>query len=345
MNKTHKTIIQVVVGVIISVVCLYFAFRGIDIKESIEIVKNINIKYFVISLILSVLIIALRGLRWECFIPLKKPIKKRTVVMATYIGYMANNILPAKLGEVARAYILGVKEDVSKSALIASVVTERLFDVITGGVILCLSAIFIPNLPQNVTYAAIALFVLSIVGFGVLIFLVWKREFAHKVFYKVFGILPKSIGDKLILFSCNFIDGIGFKNDPKHIFLIFFYTILYLIGQILTISTLMIAFDIKASPMIALFMFAVGGFGFAVPSAPSGIGPFEWALVFGLSLIGVDKTIAFPYALVYHMMGIVPIVIIGFIFLFMLGIDLKTATKGDNSTENNINNDSSTEQK
>ncbi|WP_304353229.1 lysylphosphatidylglycerol synthase transmembrane domain-containing protein [Brachyspira innocens] len=334
MNKTHKTIIQVIVGIVISIICLYFAFRGINIKESLEVVKNINVLYFVISLILSVVIISLRGLRWECFIPLKKHIKKRTVVMATYIGYMGNNILPAKLGEVARAYILGVKEDVSKSALIASVVTERLFDVITGGVILCLSVIFIPNLPQTVTYAAIALFVLSIVGFLVLIFLVWKRDFAHKVFHKVFGILPKNIGDKLILFSCNFIDGIGFKNDAKHIFLIFFYTILYLIGQILTISFLLMAFDIKASPIIALFMFAVGGFGFAVPSAPSGIGPFEWAIIFGLSLIGVDRTVAAPYALVYHMMGILPIVVIGFIFLFMLGVDLKTATKSDSNETN-----------
>ena len=168
----------------------------------------------------------------------------------------------------------------------------------------------------------------------VLIFLVWKRDFAHKVFHKVFGILPKNIGDKLILFSCNFIDGIGFKNDAKHIFLIFFYTILYLIGQILTISFLLMAFDIKASPIIALFMFAVGGFGFAVPSAPSGIGPFEWAIIFGLSLIGVDRTVAAPYALVYHMMGILPIVVIGFIFLFMLGVDLKTATKSDNNEAN-----------
>ena len=73
-------------------------------------------------------------------------------------------------------------------------------------------------------------------------------------------------------------------------------------------------------------MFAIGGFGFAVPSAPSGIGPFEWAIIFGLSLIGVEKTIAAPYALVYHMMGIVPITIVGFIFLFMMGINLKEAT-------------------
>ncbi|ANN64114.1 flippase-like domain-containing protein [Brachyspira hyodysenteriae] len=339
MNKNHKTIIQVIIGVAVSIICLYFAFRGINIKESIEIVKNINVKYFLISLVLSILIIALRGLRWECFIPLKKPIKKRTVVMATYIGYMGNNILPAKLGEVARAYILGMKENVSKSALIASVVTERLFDVITGGIILTISVVFIPDLPQTVTYAAIALFVLSIIGFLVLMFLVWQREFAHKVFHKIFGILPKNIGDKLIEFSCNFIDGIGFKNDPKHIFLIFFYTFLYLIGQVCTIELLMTSFNIKATPIIALFMFAIGGFGFAVPSAPSGIGPFEWAIIFGLSLIGVEKSIAAPYALVYHIMGIVPIVIIGFVFLFMLGIDLKTATKGDNQIEGKEEND------
>ena len=335
MNKNHKTAVQIIIGILVSVICLYFAFRGINIKESIEIVKNINVVYFLISLVLSVVIIALRGLRWECFIPLKKPIKKRTIFMTTYIGYMGNNIWPAKLGEVARAYILGVKENVSKSALIASVVTERLFDVITGGVILTLSVIFIPNLPKTVTYAAIALFVFSMAGFLVLIFLVWKREFAHKFFHKIFGILPKNIGEKLIEFSCNFIDGIGFKNDPKHIFLIFFYTFLYLIGQVLTISFLLTAFNIKASVMIALFMFAVGGFGFAVPSAPSGIGPFEWAVIFGLSLIGVERNIAAPYALVYHIMGIVPIVIIGFIFLFMLGIDLKTAASGDSSSDIN----------
>ncbi|MBW5399952.1 flippase-like domain-containing protein, partial [Brachyspira pilosicoli] len=179
MYKKYKTAINITIGIIISIACLYFAFRGIDIKGSIEVVKNINVTYFIISLILSVVIIALRGLRWECFIPLKKPIKKRTVVMATYIGFMANNILPAKLGEVARAYILGIKEDVSKSALIASVVTERLFDVITGGVILTISVAFIPNLPKTVTYAAIALFVVSIVGFLVLMFLVWQKDFAH----------------------------------------------------------------------------------------------------------------------------------------------------------------------
>lgn len=327
MKKNHKTAIQIIIGIIISVVCLYFAFREIDIKTSIEIIKNVKIPYLIISLILGVIIIVFRALRWECFIPLKEPIKKRTIIASAYIGYMASNILPAKLGEVVRAYVLGAKEGVSKSAIFASVVTERLFDVIVGVVILSVSLILIPNLPDTVLKAAISLFVISIIGVIVLVFLSFNKNFAYKVFNKVFGILPQKISIKLIEFSCNFIDGIGIKNDIKHIFFIFLYTALYLIGQIFTIGFLLTAFDIKASPIIALFIFAVSGFGFAIPSAPSGIGPFEWVIILGLSLIGVDKSIAAPYALVYHIMGIVPITIIGFIFLFALGIDLKSATK------------------
>lgn len=322
-----KKAIQITIGIIISLACLYFAFREIDIKKSIEIIKNIKISYAIISLILGVIIIVFRALRWECFIPLKEPIKKRTIVASVYIGYMASNVLPAKLGEVVRAYVLGAKEGVSKSAVFASVVTERLFDVIIGVVILSVSLIFIPNLPDKVLYAAISLFIISIVGIIILVFLSFNKDFAHKVFNKVFGILPQKISVKLIEFSCNFIDGIGIKNDIKHIFLIFLYTALYLIGQIFTIGFLLAAFDIEASPIIALFIFAVGGFGFAIPSAPSGIGPFEWVIIFGLSLIGIDKSTAAPYALLYHIMGIVPITLIGFIFLFILGIDLKSATK------------------
>lgn len=322
-----KKAIQITIGIIISLVCLYFALREIEIKKSIEIIKNIKISYAIISLILGVIIIVFRALRWECFIPLKEPIKKRTIVASVYIGYMASNVLPAKLGEVVRAYVLGAKEGVSKSAVFASVVTERLFDVIIGVIILSVSLIFIPNLPDEVLYAAISLFIISIVGIIILVFLSFNKDFAHKVFNKVFGILPQKISVKLIEFSCNFIDGIGIKNDIKHIFLIFLYTALYLIGQIFTIGFLLAAFDIEASPIIALFIFAVGGFGFAIPSAPSGIGAFELVIVFGLSLIGVDKSTAAPYALLYHIMGIVPITLIGFIFLFILGIDLKSATK------------------
>lgn len=329
--KKYKTLIQVVLGILISVVSLYFAFRGINLSESIEIIKNVNLKYVIISMISGVLIISIRALRWECFIPMKEKIRKSTLIASVYIGYMASNILPAKLGEVVRAYVLGAKENVSKMAIFASVVTERLFDVITGVVMLSIALIFIPSLPKTVLYGAIFLFIVSIFGICVLMFISLKKELAFLLIEKILSIFPEKFSSKVNDIAHKFISGIGFKKDPLHIFLIFFYTIAYWAGQVFTVSVLLKAFNIEANVAIALFVIAASGFGFAVPSAPSGIGPIEWTIIFALTLVGVSKSVAAPYALVYHMLGIFPIIIVGFIALFYLGVDLKTAAKSKNT--------------
>ncbi len=324
-----KKNIQIILGIVITIISLYFAFKGIDYKETIEIIKNVDVLKVAFAFIIGTAFIVVRALRWECFIPTDRPIRKWVIISAAYIGYMASNVLPAKLGEVVRAYVLGEKEDLKKSAIFASVVSERLFDCLTGVVILSISLIFIENLPSTVSKAALILLAFTVVGIIILVVLSKNKIMAHKIFHKVFSILPQNIANKLIDFSCNFIDGIGMKTSPLYIFLLFFYTILYLAGQVFAINLLLSAFSIKSSLIIGLFMFAVSGFGFAVPSAPSGIGPFEWAIIFGLSLVGVDKALAAPYALVYHLLGIVPVSIVGAICLFSLGINLKAATKSD----------------
>lgn len=330
--KKYKTPIQIIAGILISVLSLYFAFRGIDFRESIEIIKNVKVKYVIISLVSGVLIISIRALRWECFIPLKQKIRKSTLIASVYVGYMANNILPAKLGEVVRAYILGAKENVSKTAIFASVVTERLFDVITGVVMLSIALIFIPNLPKTILYGAVFLFAISLVGICILVFMSVKRDISFSILNKILSIFPKKFSSKVNELAHNFIDGIGFKRDPWHIFLIFFYTVTYWSGQVFTVSVLLKAFNIEANAAVALFVIAASGFGFAVPSAPSGIGPIEWTIIFALTLVGVSRSVAAPYALVYHMLGIFPIIIIGFISLLYLGVDLKVAAKSGSAT-------------
>jgi hypothetical protein len=74
MKKQYKKIISIIIGIIISIVSLYFAFRGIDLKESLKIIKEVNIKYVTIAVIISNVVIALRALRWGCFIPIEKKI-------------------------------------------------------------------------------------------------------------------------------------------------------------------------------------------------------------------------------------------------------------------------------
>lgn len=327
INK--KRVLQITVGVVITVVSLYFAFRGIDFKESLEIIKNIKVIYLIFSVIVGTSIVVLRALRWQCFIPLKNKIRKSTIVASVYIGYMANNILPAKLGEVVRAYVLGNKENISKTAIFASVISERLFDVFTGVLMLAVAIIFIPSLPKTIFYGAVLLFVICIIGGCLLVFISKKKDFAFSVFSKVISFLPKKIKEKTKTMFHKFIEGIGFRADKKHIFFLIFYTITYWGGQVISVLLLFKAFSIDGSPALALFTIAAMGFGFAVPAAPSGIGPIEWIVIFALTLVGVDKTLAASFAFVYHLIGIIPVTAVGFFSLLYLGIDLKTATRSD----------------
>lgn len=325
MNK--KKVIQFLIAILVTIVSLYFAFKGIHIKDSLEIIKNIDIKYVIISVVISTSAIVLRALRWQCFIPSKKNIRKSTLIGAAYIGYMANNILPAKLGEVVRAYVVGEKEGISKTSIFASVITERLFDVFTGAIMLTIPILFIPTLPKTVIYAALVLFSVTIIGLLVLIFMVSKRDLAFKILNTMLSIIPKKISETIMTLAHHFIDGVGFRKDAKHIFLACFYTVSYWGCQVISALLLMKSFNINGSPALALFQLAASGFGFAVPSAPSGIGPIEWTVTFALTLAGIEKTLAASYAIVYHLIGILPIIAVGFLSLLLLGIDLKKATK------------------
>ena len=331
--KKNKKIIYIILGILISIVSLYYAFRGIDLEKSIGIIKNVDIKYVILSAIISNAIIPIRAIRWDCFIPIRKKIKKSSLIASVYIGYMCNNIFPAKLGEVIRAYTLGQKEDINKASILASVVTERLFDVITGVIMLSLSVIFIPTLPKTILHIAVVVSSISAVGVLTLIFLVSKQVFAFSILEKILIILPKNFAKKILQIAKNFVSGIGFKNDKLHISLSIVYTLLYWFGQAVACLLMLKAFNIESSFPLAIFVIASTGFGFAVPSAPSGVGPFEWVIIFALTQVGVDRTLAASFAIMYHMIGILPIMLLGFMSTLFLGINLKSATK--NKTENN----------
>lgn len=325
--KKNRKLIYIIAGIFISIVSLYYAFKGIDLEKSIEIMKNVDIKYVILSGIISNAIIPIRAIRWDCFIPIRKKIKKSSLIASVYIGYMCNNIFPAKLGEVIRAYTLGQKENINKASILASVVTERLFDVITGVIMLSLSVIFIPALPKTVLYGAVILFGISMIGVIVLIFLVSKQVFAFSILEKILRVTPENIAKKILEISKNFVKGIGFKNDKLHISLSIIYTVLYWFGQSVACILMLKAFNIESSFPLAIFVIASTGFGFAIPSAPSGVGPFEWVIIFALTLVGVDKTLAASFAIMYHMMGILPIIVLGLISALFLGVNLKSATK------------------
>ncbi|MCP4401395.1 MAG: flippase-like domain-containing protein, partial [bacterium] len=118
-------------GILISIVCLYFVFRNIEVDKVLETMRSVNYFYLVLAAVLQVSTIVLRAERWKYLLA---PIKKLTfkhLLPATMIGFMANNVLPARAGEFIRAYVIGKKENISKTTSFATIIIERVFDMIT----------------------------------------------------------------------------------------------------------------------------------------------------------------------------------------------------------------------
>ncbi|MBI4978555.1 MAG: flippase-like domain-containing protein [Spirochaetes bacterium] len=339
-NKNRNTIIQLAVGIIISVVFIYFTFRKLDLGKILESIRAVNLFYVMLAVVINTGILVLRGIRWRELIPTQKHIHTGTLISATYIGYMANNIFPAKVGEIVRPYMLGAKEGISKTSAFASVVMERLIDGLSAFIILIILTFTFPDLNENMRRAfpamhidlrqfAVAIFVLFAAMFTFLMFLRFGREQALSIVRFFLKPFPKVLGEKVIQVIHKFTDGIGFAYYPRSIIITVIYTLVYWAALGFGLMFLLFAFPFSASLpapyLTALWVLCISGLGFSIPSAPSNIGTFEFACVFALVLSGVNANDAASYALVSHAVSAIPQIIVGFICLLTSGIHLKDA--------------------
>ena len=154
------------VGVLISAVFLYFTLRGLQLAEFWQVVKSANYIWILPGIAVYFLGVWVRAWRWHYLLrPLKK-ISTNTMFPVVTIGYFGNNILPARAGEVLRAFVLRKREGVPVSASLATIIVERIFD----GVVM-LAFVFV-NLPELAKLTGASGFVgniqqVAVIGTGV----------------------------------------------------------------------------------------------------------------------------------------------------------------------------------
>ena len=115
-------------GLLISLFFLYLSLRGVKVREAIDALRSANYLYLIPGFVLYFIGVWMRSMRWGVLLRPIKSLTARQLFPTVVIGYMANNILPARLGELVRAYILGEQEHISKSSTFATIIVERMFD-------------------------------------------------------------------------------------------------------------------------------------------------------------------------------------------------------------------------
>jgi uncharacterized protein (TIRG00374 family) len=326
--------IKVWLGVLVSLALLVYLFSKIDIGRLWSVIKTVDPYYLAAVSALSLFFFWIRALRWRYLMePVKKAIPVGKLFSATMIGFMANNILPARLGEFVRAYVLGHSQDVSKSSVFATIVVERLFDSMSVLLLLIYTVAFLP--PNIATGAAAAnirragevSLVLYVAAIALLVyFLYHPRTLVTWVRTLIRPISP-GMSEKAAYMAESFMAGLSVVKSPRLLALILFYTALHWGGLWTPIYLLFKAFGLHYGVYESIFMLVVMCLSVAVPSTPGYIGTFHAAATGGLMLLGMKAEPALGFAILAHAMNYVPVTLLGFYFLYKENLSLKGLKK------------------
>ncbi len=271
----------------------------------------------------------IRGIRWRyLLLPIKK-CKVLNLVSTVLIGFMANNLLPLRVGELIRAYVNGKKESISKSSSLGTIVVERVFDGLTLVVLLLVALLFLgsgyypqyffPQWLKKMTYVAWGLFL------GILIILhmmMRYKELANKVIKNLFAFLKEPILKKILNLLSSFTEGLNVLRKRKEILSVSFLSILVWTFEGTTFYLVAKALNLWLSYPQAYLTMTVIALGLMIPSSPAFIGVYEYFCITALALFAVDKSRALSYAVLIHLFQFTIIVSLGLLFLWKENLSL-----------------------
>ncbi|MEK7850846.1 MAG: lysylphosphatidylglycerol synthase transmembrane domain-containing protein [Deltaproteobacteria bacterium] len=304
-------------GMGVSAVLVFFLFRGIDYHKLWEASSHANLYLWILAFFITYLLMLIRALRWQYLMGHIKKIGIWSLFSATTIGFMANNLLPARMGEFVRAYVIGTKEEVSVTSSFATIVVERIFDMIT--VLLLAMAVFllfelpggVSEIKEMVKGGAYGLMVVIIVAVLFLYVLVRYREKSLSLVRGILRPFPERIQEQSVLFMGSLASGLEIVKGKRPLFMVSIYSVLNWLASALPIYIITISFGFMLPFSSALLILVLLAFAVSVPSSPGSVGPFHYAVYLGLGFYGVGKEEAIGMAIVMHLAQFVPLVVLG----------------------------------
>ena len=325
-------------GILLSVLLLAFTLRGVDFGDVAQALRASSIPLFLLATIIGTLIFPLRARRWKTILsPIDDQIPFGPLWRSTAIGMMVNNVVPARAGELARAFALTrERPSIPFSASFASLAVDRLFDAFVV-LALMLFAMLDPAFPRGERVAGqlVAHWVtLGAMAAALFLVAVYLIVFFPRPIVTLYQAFARRVAPRLeqrgadVLFA--FASGLSVLRSPRRFVAVFGWTLAHWVANAFAWWIGCKAVGI-AVPFSAMFVLqGLIAIGVAVPSAPGFFGVFEALGREGLGLYGIDPTLAVSWAIGFHLLSFIPITVIGAYYFVRLGLhfrDLGTATE------------------
>jgi len=357
MNK--KLTISLLIGIIFSGIAIYLSFKNIPIKELTDYLFKINYFWtFPVTLII-IFCFFLRALRWQLIISSSKKIGFWDTFHPLMIGFMINCVLPARVGEIARPALLKKKFGVPFTTGLATIATERFFDlffmILTLSVVLSIVQID-PDLAYTYKNYTLNKETLNIIGNKMLILCIIlsigifilsvdaSRQFIIKIIDQIPSFLSfrktyfrdnikKYFSDPVISLINNIASGFTLVKKPLKLFYCMLITFIIWGSQIFSYYIFKYGcpgINLNFFEMSTVFIIIC--FFIALPSVPGYWGLWEAGGIFGMMLFGISTSEAAGFTLANHALQIIPVVIIGIISAMFMSINIFKISKDNNSS-------------
>jgi glycosyltransferase 2 family protein len=317
LSRAWKTTL----GYLIGVLCLVWVFHDVRFKELMGSLTAIDWWLVAIAVVFDVFSYTCQGMRWSLLL---HPIGRVSTLQATqavYAGLFVNEILPMRPGEVLRTYLVSRWTRVRFAAVIPSILVERYFDAIWLALAFGVTVLLVP-LPKYLVNAEEILGFVSLVGTAFFSYLVFRKGGDSSIFLN-----RNKAYWRPVRWILELVDKLGHGvrdiGRSRFIYSSFAVSFLLLLGQLLSYWLVILAYGFKLSFWAGAAIFLIVHIGTAIPSAPSNIGTYQFFTVVGLTLFGVDKTLASGFSVVVFFILTVPLWIIGLLVFERLGLNLK----------------------
>ncbi len=318
--KSRLKTLTIWLGILLSVVFAGLAFYGIDWRKTGLALRAVRWPYLSVAFVLMWAGFAWRTVRWKRLLDVGRPpgdaIRFGDCFSVMTVGYMANNILPARIGEVARAYLVGRKTRTTKSFALGTIVTERLADILMLLVLIAFTLLTL-KLPSESQIIATSVAWLGLgCAAGLVVAIILRPTVVRLIEGGLKSVVPARYAERLADIADRFLRGVSCGGSLRTLTWVWVDSFGIWLSSLYMTWFVGLACNLDVGVTQMLYVMCYVNLGAMLPSAPGYVGTYQWFCTHSLSAFGVEKETALAFSFVSHIVWYVPLTLLG-LWLFL----------------------------
>lgn len=310
------------VGSAVSLGALVLAARGVDLSSVGATLLRANGAFIMLALLSVLVNILVKAVRWRILIGEQgRAIPLREVLRVLVISQMLNMVIPARVGELSRAYMLG-RQGPGSAFILGTVALEKLLDSILYLMLVVLLILLMP-VPEWISQP---LYPFALIAVSSLVTVLLMSRYQGELLgllTRTLGWLPQRPRERITRLAGAALSSLAILKDWRSSLAVSWWSAVVWVTAVLNNYLVLLALGIDAPPPAALLVLVVLQAGIAIPSVPGKIGVFQYLCILALGVFGVDRGLALSYGVLLHAIVFLPVTILGVALLWASGLTVR----------------------